>query len=143
MIRLKTVAGTLPAGFDAMREEARAERYNMLERLVSEWESHETRFDRDGEGLLAAYSGDVLAGIGGLTVEPAVSGAFRMRRFYVRSAFRRRGIARQLALAVLERMQRPSSLVTVNAATGSGPFWEALGFIPIAGDGWTHVRRQI
>jgi GNAT superfamily N-acetyltransferase len=42
-----------------------------------------------------------LAGIGGLTIEPVVPGAFRMRRFYVRRPFRRQGIGRKLALALI------------------------------------------
>ena len=140
MIDLERVVDTLPAGFESMCEEARAERYRMLDTLISEWTSHKTRFDRHGEALLAAYSRGALAGIGGLTVEPAVFGAFRMRRFYVRAAFRRNGVARRLALALLAGMPA-NRLVTVNAAAGSEPFWEALGFIAARADGWTHEWR--
>jgi len=42
------------------------------------------RFDRHGEALLAARVTGVLAGIGGLTIEPVLAGALHMRRFYVR-----------------------------------------------------------
>jgi hypothetical protein len=41
-----------------------------------------TRFDRDSEALLAVRVGGTLAGIGGLTIDPFVSNALRMRRFY-------------------------------------------------------------
>ena len=36
----------------------------------------------------------VLAGVGGLTIEPVVPGALRLRRFYVRPSFRRAGVGR-------------------------------------------------
>jgi len=44
----------------------------------------------------------VLAGVGGMTVEAAMSGALRMRRFYISPAMRGRGIGRMLALALLD-----------------------------------------
>ena len=139
MIRLAPMTGALPAGFAALRAEARAEGYRMLDRLAAEWCSGENRFDRPGEALLAAYAGQELAGIGGVTLEPALAGAVRMRRFYVRMAFRRSGVARGLAHTLLQPMQA-GQCVTVNAGRGSEAFWEALGFArdPTAGT-WTHI----
>jgi GNAT superfamily N-acetyltransferase len=83
-----------------------------------------TRFDRDSEALLAVRVGGTLAGIGGLTIDPFVSNALRMRRFCVRPAFRRRNVGRELALSLLTRV-RSDQVVTANAAPGSIPFWEA------------------
>ncbi len=99
------------------------------------------RFDGNGEALLAAHVTGVLAGIGGLTNEPVLPGAMRMRRFYVRLPFRRAGIGRTLGKALLERARITGLLVTVNAAPASVPFWEALGFIPDMRDGHTHLYR--
>jgi GNAT superfamily N-acetyltransferase len=137
MIRLQRVIHALPADFETLQSEARGEGFRMLDRLARDWASGETRFDRDGEALLVAYSNDVLAGVGGLTVEPAIAGAFRMRRFYVRAAFRRTGVARRLAAALLG--QCSAACVTINTAGGSEPFWEALGFAPDERDGRTHI----
>ena len=81
MIRLERVIDTLPDGFEVLRAEARSEGYRMLDTLSAEWASGATRFDHPGEALFAAHAGDILAGIGGLTVEPAITGALRMRRF--------------------------------------------------------------
>jgi GNAT superfamily N-acetyltransferase len=53
-----------------------------------------------------------------------------MRRFCARPPFRRSGISRKLAAALLERPVRMGRLVTVNAATGSAAFWEPPGFTP-------------
>jgi GNAT superfamily N-acetyltransferase len=137
MIRLERVIGALPSGFEAMQAEARGQGHRMLDTLANEWESGKTRFDRPGEALYAAYVDEVLVGIGGLTVETAIPGAYRMRRFYVRAPYRRASIAQRLALALLDGI--PGRTVTVNAAAGSEPFWEALGFVPDRRDGHAHL----
>src|SRR5262245_6694560 len=113
--QLQHVIHELPASFDALRAEARAEGYRFVERLAVDWMSGTARFDREGEVLLAACQKGLLAGIGGLTIEPIVPDALRMRRFYVRPAYRRNGIGRMLATALLGRAQSRSGLVTVNA----------------------------
>ena len=61
-------------------------------------------------------------------LDPVVPDALRMRRFYVRSAFRRAGIGRDIAHALLERAFRASRVVTVNATPGSLRFWDSIGF---------------
>jgi GNAT superfamily N-acetyltransferase len=137
MIRLERVTGALPAGFEQMRAEARAENHTMLDTLATEWESGRTRFDRPGETLYAAYVDDALAGVGGLTLEPTIPGALRVRRFYVYRRFRGAGIGRALALILLKA--HAGRMVIANAAAGSEPFWEALGFIPDRRDGHTHM----
>jgi GNAT superfamily N-acetyltransferase len=133
-VRLDRVIEALPAGFETMRAEALAEGYRFLERLAADWESGALRFTKAGEVLLAAYSDGVLAGIGGVTVDPVIPEALRMRRFYIRERFRRHGIGQQLALALLAQPVGRDGPVTVNAAAGSAPFWEALGFIRDAPD---------
>ncbi len=122
--------------------EARAEGYQFLDRLANDWASGAMRFDRPGEALLAAYSEGVLAAIGGITIDPIVPEALRMRRFYVRPTFRRTGIGREIALALLEGALQRVRVVTLNAAVKSIPFWENLGFVPQARDGHTHIWRE-
>lgn len=125
-----------------LRAEAWREGHRFLERLASEWEAGLARFDRPGEALLTAHLAGLLAGIGGLTLDPAVPGALRMRRFYVHPAFRRQRIGRRLAVALLDRPGTAGRSVTVNAGTVLAPvFWEALGFVAAPCDGYTHVRR--
>src|SRR5260370_38613196 len=70
-LELEPVRGALPAGFNALRAEALAEGFRQVERLAADWEAGRTRFDRDGEALLAARLNGVLVGIGGLTSQPA------------------------------------------------------------------------
>lgn len=80
---LRLMIENLPPGFHALREQARAEGYLFVERVAADWEERRMRFDCEGEVLLAAHVTGVLAGIGGLTIEPVLPGALRMRRFYV------------------------------------------------------------
>jgi GNAT superfamily N-acetyltransferase len=141
MPRPEPITERLPDGFDTMRIDARSEGYRFLDRLADDWAAGTTRFDRDGEALLAAYFDGVLAGVGGLTLDPVVPGALRMRRFYVRPSARQHGIGRRLVQALLEDPRRTGKVVTVNAAEGSRGFWEALGFTPDPRDGHTHILR--
>ncbi len=116
-VQIEVVSGTLPTGLPTLRAEARRKGYRFLERLSSEWEAGAVRFDRPGEALLAAYMTGVLAGIGGLTLDPGLPDALRMRRFYVHPAFRRHGIGRGLAVALLQLPGTAGRGVTVNAGT--------------------------
>ena len=142
-LALVQVLAALPAGFEALREAARHEGYRHLDRLANDWASGAIRFDRPGEALLAARIDDALAGIGGMTLEPDLPGALRMRRFHVDPAHRRRGIATALAQALLDRATANGAPVTVNApGEAARPFWEHLGFRPVTGARYTHILTR-
>lgn len=140
-MQLQRVVTELPLGFDGLMAEAHAEGYRHVARLADEWAAGTTRFEREGEALMAACLAGELAGIGGLTVDPAQPGALRMRRFYVRRSFRRRGIGRKLAESLFARARALGRPVTVNAGAGSELFWQSLGFVADPRDGHTHVLR--
>jgi GNAT superfamily N-acetyltransferase len=133
------VVERLPAGFDMLQQNARAEGHRNMDRLVEDWASGAQRFDAAGEALLAALVAGELAGIGGITADPTMQGALRMRRFYVRALFRRHGVGRRLAETLIARV-RPGVHLVVNAGTQQAArFWEALGFMPDQRDGHTHT----
>jgi GNAT superfamily N-acetyltransferase len=138
------VSDVLPDGIERLAEEAAAEGYRHMGYLVSAWRSGENRFAAVGEALLAAFVGCELAGVGGVTCDPAIEGAYRMRRFFVSALFRRRGIARAIAEPLINEVcARPAPLF-VNAGTRDGyPFWQALGFAFDARDGHSHVWRGV
>lgn len=111
----------------------RSQSHLHITRLIGDWSAGAVRFERDGERLLAAYVAEGLAGIGGMTIEPTMSGALRMRRFYIRPAMRRRGIGRMLALSLLDHARPCCSIVTVHVGNdAAAKFWESLGFQPRA-----------
>jgi GNAT superfamily N-acetyltransferase len=141
-VRLESLAGTdrLPSAFDGLRNQARTEGYRFLDRLADDWSRGATRFNGEGEALLLGEVDGSLAGVGGMTEDPTVPGALRMRRFYVHPSFRRRGIARAFAGDLLRRCAGTDMRVTVNAAiTTAAGFWEALGFERCSEPGVTHL----
>ena len=137
-LHIRQVTAIPCRGFDGLRAQARAETHRVLDRLAVEWEAG-TRFDRPGEALLGAWRGLALAGVGGITLDPALPGALRMRRFYVHPACRHAGTGRVLAQTLLRQVRRTGMAVVVNAGTtAASSFWEALGFVAEAGGGHTH-----
>ena len=144
MLRLERIVDSLPDSIGILADEARAEAIRNVDRLVHDWSSGVARFTRSGELLLAAFDGADLVAIGGLTVEPDTEiCAMRLRRLYVRPAFRRRGVGRTLAVALMEQGFSVGNLLTLNAGVpGSAQFWEALGFTPVHAETRTHEMRR-
>jgi len=139
MIRIEEI-GTLPAQIDVLRLESLAEGFNMVETLQVQWDNQAVRFERSGEMLAAAFSGEDLAGIGGITEDIVDPGWLRMRRFYVRPRFRRSGVGRAMARYLIDRA--PSRPIALHTDTASGArFWEALGFSPIDRVKTSHILR--
>jgi GNAT superfamily N-acetyltransferase len=141
-IDIRPVIGTLPQQIHSLAIEARREGYRFLDRLIDEWSDGSNRFDRNGECLLMVFIGKVPAGIGGLTAEPRIAGALRMRRFYIHPSARGQGIGRMLADALIGRARQMTTLLTVHSGTGdASAFWQALGFQECFGDGYSHLLR--
>ena len=138
-ILIRPIAGQLPVDFAGLRAEALAEGYEHIERLAGQWEAGGGSFEGREEALVAAFVGGELAGVGGITVDPYVPAALRMRRFYVRPEFRRHGIGRQLAMVLIEGAMAVTPFITLNAGSdGAAAFWERLGFMREASEGHTH-----
>ncbi|AUW45908.1 N-acetyltransferase [Rhizobium leguminosarum bv. viciae] len=133
----------LPDHFDQFLVEADAEGFDTMSALQNEWFDGSNRFERSGEILALATIHDEIAGIGGITQDFVDSSWLRMRRFYVRPAYRRRGVGRQIALYVLEHAKPFDRQIALYA---DGPeaevFWPTLGFGPIERENTTHVFRR-
>lgn len=139
-IDIRIIRDRLPQEIANLETDARQEGHLHITRLIGDWSAGAVRFERDGERLLAAYVAEGLAGIGGMTIEPTMSGALRMRRFYIRPAMRRRGIGRMLALSLLDHARPCCSIVTVHVGNdAAAKFWESLGFQPRARNRYSHV----
>lgn len=137
--RFEIVEGRLPDEILVLAAEARSEGYGMVDRLVSEWHDG-FRYTRRDETLILARSGEEPAATGGVTQDPAIPEALRMRRFYVRRAFRRSGLGRRLAELLMERAQQTGRSIYVHAGTAEGSlFWESLGFVREDVAGHTHI----
>ncbi|MBY5542789.1 GNAT family N-acetyltransferase [Rhizobium leguminosarum] len=139
-IDIRRIRDRLPQEIADLESEARREGHRHIARLVDEWSAGDIKFEHHGERLFGAYVDDALVGIGGMTVDPAMSGALRMRRFYIRPAMRGRGIGRMLALALLDHARSFCTVVTVHAGNdAAAKFWESLWFQPYGRDGYTHL----
>lgn len=142
MIQIVRVLDVLPEGFTGLRAEAAAEGVRNMDLLAEQWASGANRFDSDDEALFAAFAGGDLAGVGGVSAE-ADGTAMRMRRLYVAPAFRRGGVGRVLATAMIQQGLQGRPLLTVNAAASvaAAPFWESMGFVRASRPGATHELR--
>lgn len=142
-MQVQAIVGALPSGFDALRIEAAAEGFIHINRLWDEWQSGANRFARPGERLLGIWHDAELAGVGGVTLDYVLPDALRMRRFYIRPAFRRLGAGRLLAKALLAEVAPLRKTVVLHAPyPAAARFWEATGFVPDDRDGHTH-RLQV
>lgn len=130
-------------GLRQLADEAEREGIRNVRTLTERWSVGTERFDRVGENVLVALAGDIV-GVGGLSQCPTVEGALRMRRFYVSPGWRRHGIGRALASDLIGSGLAHADLLTCNAAASDAapPFWESMGFVPVAVDGITHVLTR-
>lgn len=142
MVQIVRVVEALPDGFAALAEAARAEGRRNMAALAEQWE--DGRGFADPGALFAAFVDGDLAGVGGVTPQ-AGSGelAMRMRRLYVAPGFRRAGVGRALAGAMIQQGLQAARQLTANAkaSDAAAPFWEAMGFEPVAGADFTHQLR--
>lgn len=133
----------MPAlGIEQLCAEAREEGYNFVDRLVDDWLSAENRFDGRGEILMGHLDRDRLVAVGGLNCDPFAGRADtgRIRRVYVRAAWRNRGIGRALVAALIEEARKNFRCVRLRAENAdAGRLYERMGFARVAGPDATHV----
>lgn len=143
VVTIIRVVEALPHGFDVICEAAAAEGVRNMALLGAEFGSAENPYIDPG-ALFAAFADGELAGVGGVTAQTGLAEpAMRMRRLYVRPAFRRVGVARALAGAMMQQGFQAAPLLVLNAAASAAapPFWEAMGFEPVDWPGITHALR--
>ncbi len=129
--------------FDPLQREAREEGYGFIDKTVREWASGENRFDGPGELLCGCFDEGELIATGGLTMDPFFSDAQigRLRRIYVRRAWRNSGIGTQMVQFLLAEAQRNFRAVRLRAENDrAARLYERLGFLPFADAEATHMR---
>jgi GNAT superfamily N-acetyltransferase len=141
MISIRRIELPVP-GIELLRSEARDEGYNFIERLVKEWESSENRFDAPGEILCGHLDRGLLVAVGGLNRDP-FAGCLdwgRIRRVYVRSEWRKKGIGRALVATLIEEARKNFTCVRLRVENPDAAcLYEKMGFAPIASANSTHT----
>jgi GNAT superfamily N-acetyltransferase len=141
MISIRKIELPLP-GLECLRSEARDEGYDFIETLVEEWASASNRFDAPGEALCGHLAQGLLVAVGGLNCDPFAgrSDMGRIRRVYVRAAWRNQGIGRALMAALIDKAGTHFRCVRLRAENaGAARLYESMGFAPIANPDATHI----
>ena len=141
-VTLERTTDGLPGGFAELEADAKADGHGHMTRLAAEFARSPAMF----HAIFACHFGGRLAGIGAITDEPAPTSqpTWRMRRLYVDRKFRRRKIARTIAMALLQEAAGKASIVTVHAGNDdAAQFWEAIGFHRVVGRAWSHEARTL
>jgi ribosomal protein S18 acetylase RimI-like enzyme len=126
--------------------ESSAEGFRFVERLSREWQEDKRRFDRPGELLLAAYDGETIVAIGGLTPDPYSDEPRlgRLRHIYVRPDARRRGIGRRLVQTLEESAKQTYRALVLRTDTqGAALFYQTLGYAQLPPGGTATHRRVL
>jgi GNAT superfamily N-acetyltransferase len=129
-------------GIELLQADARQEGYNFVDRLIEEWASGVNRFDVPGEILLGDLDQGLLVAVGGLNVDPFAgrSDMGRLRRVYVRPAWRNRGIGGALVASLVEHARKGFSCVRLRAENADAArLYESMGFVPISSPDATHI----
>src|SRR5262249_36726594 len=130
-IAIVRIRGLLPHRFAELLAESEQAGFRFVRRLVEEWQSGSNRFARPGEALFAAVSEGRIVGVCRLNVDPYASCASggRVRRLYVLSAFRRRGVGRRLVQEVIAASRGAFRSLRLRTETAEASrLYSALGF---------------
>ena len=103
MITIHPIQLPVP-GMEQVREEALREGVFFIERLWEEWQNGMNLFAAPGEKLYGCMDQAVIVAIGGLNQDPfdGRRGVGRIRRVYVRPAWRNKGIGEALVHTLVE-----------------------------------------
>jgi ribosomal protein S18 acetylase RimI-like enzyme len=141
MITIQPIELPVP-GVEELQVEALQEGFLFIERLCKEWQNGKNRFAAPGEKLYGCMDQAALVAIGGLTRDPFDdrSGIGRIRRVYVRPAWRNRGIGEALVHTLVESAR--TSFTALHLRTdnpAAARLYERIGFSRSVALNATHV----
>jgi GNAT superfamily N-acetyltransferase len=141
MISIQKIELPIP-GLGELRTEARDGGYDFVETLINEWTGGANRFESPGEILYGHLDNGLLVAVGGLTIDPfdGQPDTGRIRRVYVRSAWRNKGIGRALVSALVDHAGKNFRRVRLRAENkAAARLYESMGFVPIDNPAATHI----
>ncbi|UCD09322.1 MAG: GNAT family N-acetyltransferase [Dehalococcoidales bacterium] len=124
-----------------IRNMAEQEGYNMLNRLVTDYNSGENQFDKEGEKLIGYIADDIVVALCGLNIESTNNKYGRIRRLYVLPEYRNRGIGTELVSHFITFAGKYYKGIVVNIGNLSvSAFYESKGFHPVNNPSYTHLQ---
>lgn len=111
--------------------ESRKEGYELVARLIEEYESGDNRFDAPGEALYGVYEDAELIAIGGLNRDPYLQDGEtgRVRHVYVTVDRRGQGVGRLLTERIIAEARQHFRRLTLRTFSDRADrFYRALGF---------------
>jgi GNAT superfamily N-acetyltransferase len=141
MIEIQKIELPLP-GIERLRSEALAEGYDFVQTLTEQWASAENRFDAPGETLCGHLDQGLLVAVGALNIDPFAGqpDMGRIRKVYVRPAWRNRGVGRALVTTLVEEARKSFRSVRLRAENANAArLYESVGFTPIANLDASHI----
>jgi GNAT superfamily N-acetyltransferase len=141
MIEIQKIELPIP-GIERLLMEAQDEGYDFIQTLVDDWASGENRFDGPGERLCGHLDQGLVVAVGGLNCDPFAGrpDMGRIRRVFVRRAWRNKGIGRALVNALIGEARSHFHCVRLRAENeDAARLYERLGFVSIADPDATHI----
>ena len=141
MISIQRVELPVP-GIDSLQAEALAEGYDFIQTLVEQWANAENRFNAPGEILCGHVDQGLLVAVGGLNCDPFAGSPDmgRIRRVYVRPAWRNKGIGRALVISLIDQARTHFRCVRLRAENAEAArLYERIGFVQVESPDATHI----
>jgi GNAT superfamily N-acetyltransferase len=141
MISIQKIELPVP-GMESLQSEALAEGFGFIQTLVEQWASAENRFDAPGEILCGHLDHGLLVAVGALNIDPFAGDneIGRIRKIYVRPAWRNKGVGRALVTTLVEEARKSFRAVRLRADNmNAARLYEKIGFAPIESPDATHM----
>ena len=134
------------AGLSGLAADAEHDGQGMVARLIVEWNSGANRFDRPGERLYASMADDRVVGVCGLNQDPYANldEIGRVRRLYVMSDSRRRGVGSALVTRLMsDAASHFQGLHVRTYDAAAGAFYRSCGFTETHGEKYCTHRIEL
>ncbi|WP_144512955.1 GNAT family N-acetyltransferase [Bacillus sp. FJAT-22090] len=131
-LEIKQIENLLAIDFAHLVKESKEDGFRFLDRLVDEYRDGINTFHKPGETLYGVYNIEgLLVAIGGLNINPFTENQKigRLRRVYVASAYRRKGVEALLLNEIISNARRHFDVLVLYTDTESADsFYTSLGF---------------
>ena len=141
MITIHPIELPVP-GLEQLQVEALQEGFLFIERLWKDWENDKNRFTAPGEKLFGCIDQTEFVAIGGLNQDPFEGrrDIGRIRRVYVRPAWRNKGIGQALVRTLVENARTSFAVLHLRTDNPTAArLYERIGFSRTVAVNVTHV----